>query len=300
MQDIVTNEAVKYRIDFLKYRYFWTFVSLAFFAVGIAGYVMKGGFRYAIDFSGGAELRVVFDQSIEIGKVRDAMTASGWKDAVIQSVGNVGKDFLIRVSSLSGDAEEKIKDSLGKAAVGNKMRIDGKQWVGSEVGKDTAKNAVIAIILSLFVLLFYIAMRFEFRFGLGAVASLVHDLLAVLVFLLLTGEPISLNILASILAILGYSLHDCIVIFSRIRENLKKMKGVPEYDIVNLSINQTLRRTILTSFATLLSVAGILVLGGEALYGLSIVLFVGIIVGTYSSIYIASPVMLAIKTKKTN
>ena len=300
MQDIVTNEVVKYRIDFLKYRYFWMFVSIAFFAVGVAAYVMKGGFRYAIDFSGGAELRIVFDRSIDIGKVRDAMSAKGWKDAVIQSVGNTGKEFLIRVATLSDDAEEKIKDTLGAAAADTKVRIDSKQWVGSEVGTDTTKNAVIAIMLSLLILLLYIAMRFEFRFGLGAVASLVHDLLAVLVFLLLTEEPISLHVLASVLAILGYSLHDCIVIFSRIRENFKKMKGASEYDIVNVSINQTLRRTILTSFATLLSVAGILVFGGEALYGLAIVLFVGIIVGTYSSIYIASPVMLAIKTKKTN
>ena len=300
MQDIVTNEAIKYRVDFLKYRYFWMVVSIAFLAIGVAAYVAKGGFRYHIDFSGGAELRIAFDQSIEIGKVRDAMSAKGFKDAVIQSVGNTGKDFLIRVGSLSADTEEKIKDALGAAVAGNKMRIESKQWVGSEVGKDTTQNAIIAIALSLVILLLYIAVRFEFRFGIGAVASLVHDLLAVLVFLLLTGEPISLHVLASILAILGYSLHDCIVIFSRMRENFKKLKGASEYDIANVSINQTLRRTLLTSFATLLSVAGILVFGGEALYGLAVVLFVGIIVGTYSSIYIASPVMLAIKTKKTN
>src|SRR3972149_10787512 len=120
MQDIVTNEVVKYRIDFLKYRYFWIFVSIAFFAVGIAAYVMKGGFRYAIDFSGGAELRIVFDRSIDIGKVRDAMSAKGWKDAVIQSVGNTGKEFLIRVAALSDEAEEKIKDTLGAAAADTK------------------------------------------------------------------------------------------------------------------------------------------------------------------------------------
>ena len=140
---IVSDQEGLGRYFQLKYRFFWMFVSIAFLAIGIAGYVMKGGFRLHIDFSGGAELRVVFDESIDIGKVRDAMSAKGWKDAVIQSVDTAGKSFLIRVATLSGDAEEKIKDTLNSAAVGNKVRIDGKEWVGAEVGKDTTKNAVI-------------------------------------------------------------------------------------------------------------------------------------------------------------
>jgi preprotein translocase SecF subunit len=301
MQDTNTNvfaEPIKYRIDFLKYRYFWLAVSIGFLVIGGIAYFIKGGFNYHIDFTGGAELRISFEEATDTSKLRDVMSDKGMKDAIIQSVGNTGKDFLIRIGSMSSDTEAQVKTAFSQGLPNNKMRVDNIQWVGAEVGKDTTKNAVMAVLLSLIILLLYIAVRFEFRFGIGAVMSLVHDVLAIMVFILLTGEPISLHVLASILAVLGYSMNDTIVIFSRIRENLKKLHGASEYDITNLSINQTLRRTLLTSFATLLSVLAIVILGGETLRGLSIVMLVGIIVGTYSSIYIASPVMLAIKAKK--
>lgn len=295
----VTTETVKYRIDFLKYRYLWLAVSVGYLLIGAAAYVMRGGFNYHIDFTGGAELRVSFEKAIDIGSVRNAMSSSGWKDAVIQSVGTSNKEFLLRVGSMNDGLENQIKNALSSGIQGNAVQIDNIQVVGAEAGKDTTKNAVIAVLLSLLVLLLYIAVRFEFRFGIGAIACLLHDILAVMTFLLITGEPVSLHVLASVLAVLGYSLNDTIVIFSRIRENMKKLRGAPEYDIANLSTNQTLKRTILTSVATALAVIAILVLGGETLRGLSLVMLVGIIVGTYSSIYIASPAMLAVKTRKT-
>lgn len=297
MQNI-TTENVKYRIDFLKYRYLWLAVSVGYLLIGAVAYVMKGGFNYHIDFIGGAELRVSFENAIDIGTVRTAMTSSGWKDAVIQSIGTSNKEFLIRVGSMNDGLENQVKDALSTIK-NNAVQIENVQVVGAEAGKDTTKNAIIAIFLSLLVLLLYIAVRFEFRFGIGAIACLLHDILAVMTFLLITGEPVSLHVLASVLAVLGYSMNDTIVIFSRIRENMKKLRGVSEYDIANLSINQTLKRTILTSAATALSVLAILILGGETLRGLSLVMLVGIIVGTYSSIYIASPVMLAVKSRKT-
>lgn len=295
----VTTETVKYRIDFLKYRYLWLAVSVGYLLIGAAAYVMRGGFNYHIDFTGGAELRVSFEKAIDIGSVRNAMSSSGWKDAVIQSVGTSNKEFLLRVGNMNDGLENQIKNALSSGIQGNAVQIDNIQVVGAEAGKDTTKNAVIAVLLSLLVLLLYIAVRFEFRFGVGAIACLLHDILAVMTFLLITGEPVSLHVLASVLAVLGYSLNDTIVIFSRIRENMKKLRGTPEYDIANLSTNQTLKRTILTSVATALAVIAILVLGGETLRGLSLVMLVGIIVGTYSSIYIASPAMLAVKTRKT-
>jgi preprotein translocase subunit SecF len=290
--------SIHYKIDFLKYRYVWLALSVVYLLVGAIAYVAKGGFTYNIDFVGGTELRVAFDQPVHEDKVREAMARQGWRDAVIQSVGVGGRDVLIRITDASTGIENKVKSALTEGIVGNAVRMEGVQSVGAEVGRDTTKNAVFALLLCLLVLLLYIALRSQFRFGVGAVASLVHDLLAVLVFLLLFEEPISLNVLASVLSILGYSLHDTIVIFSRIKENFKKLKGASEYEIANLSINQTLKRTLLTSFATLLAVSSILILGGEALHGLAIVLFVGIIVGTYSSIYIASPVMLLLKGRK--
>lgn len=296
----VASEAVKSKIDFLKYRYMWLGISVLYLFIGIAAYLVKGGFNYHIDFTGGAELRISFEKPVSIARIRTVMAEQGWKDAIIQNADASDQKFIVRVAvSTDRSTESRIKEALLKVT-DNKSNIDGIQWVGAEAGQDTTKNAVLAVLLALLVLLLYIAARFELRFGIGAVVSLVHDVLAVLTFLLLTGEPISLHILASVLAVLGYSNHDSIVIFNRIKENFKKYRGsMSEYDIANLSINQTLKRTLLTSFATLLSVLAIYLLGGEALRGLSLVMLVGIIVGTYSSIYIASPVMLAIKRGKS-
>ncbi len=296
---VTTADSVKYKYDFLKYRSIWLVISIAYLVIGLGFYVTKGGFSYHIDFTGGAELRVSFEKPSDISTVRGIISSKGWKDASIQSVGSTGKNFIIRVGSLDSDTEALIKRDLTDGLGDNKVLIDNVSWVGAEVGKDTKSNAITAVLISLLFLLLYIAVRFEFRFGVGAVVALAHDLLAILACILVFNESISLHVLAAILAILGYSINDTIVIFSKIRENLGKLKGVSEYDLVNLSLNQTLRRTLLTSSATLLSVLAILLLGGETLRGLSLVMFIGIIVGTYSSIYIASPVMmLAGKAKK--
>jgi len=291
----IPTESVKYRFDFLKYRYVWLAVSIMYLVIGVAAYFIKGGFRYNVDFTGGAELRVSFEKEIDIGLLRSSLSSKGWKDASIQSVGSTNREFIVLVGAQTAGAEAKIKADLLEGVNGNKATIDNIQWVSPEVGKDITWNALIAVGLSMLILLLYIAIRFEFRFGIGAVVSMIHDILAILVFLVLTGEPISLHILASVLAVLGYSINDTIVIFSRTRENFTKMRGASEYEISNTSINQTLSRTLLTVGATLLSVLAILFLGGETLRGMALVMFIGIVVGAYSSIYIASPVMLAIK-----
>ncbi len=174
------------------------------------------------------------------------------------------------------------------------MIVRNVEWVGAEVGKDIKWNALISVILSLLLIMLYVAVRSRYRYAVGAVVAIAHDMLAVLIYFLIFGEPISLHVLAAVLAILGYSLNDTIVIFSRIRENFAKMKGVSEEEIVNRSINQTLSRTLLTSFSTLLAVGSIFLFGGEALHGFSLAMLIGIVVGTYSSVYIASPVMLAL------
>ena len=288
------EQSVRYRFDFLKHRFACLFFSVAVLAIGLVYYLFVGGFKYHIDFTGGAEMRVTFTQPVEISALRTAMSADGWKDAVIQSVGKTGQEFLIRVGSLESTFEADVKTSFAKHFAGNEVVVGHIDWIGAEVGKDTKWNAIKAVLLSMIILALYIALRSEFKFGIGAVLSLVHDILVIMVYILLTGEPISLHILASILAVIGYSLNDTIVIFSKIRENYKKLAGtgISDYDLVNLSINQTLVRTTLTSFATLLSVGSILFLGGETLRGLALIMFIGIIIGTFSSIYIASPSMM--------
>jgi preprotein translocase subunit SecF len=300
MQDI--TKSVSYRFDFLKYRKIWIAVSIAYLLVGVVAYFVMGGFKYHIDFTGGAEIHVSFENPLDISAVRNVVAKAGWDQAVIQEIGNTKKEFLIKLGgALETGLEEKVKSTIITNIPDNKLEIKNVNWVGAEVSSDTTWNALKAIALSVLILLIYIAFRFEFAFGMGAVIALLHDLLFVLAFILVTGEQVSLNVLAAILAVLGYSVNDTIVIFSRIRENLKKLPNVSEYDIANLSINQTLTRTVLTSFATILSVLAILFLGGATLRDLSLIMFIGIVVGTYSSIYIASPVMLFIRSyKKSN
>lgn len=287
------TQSIQYRYDFLKYRKIAYGASLIFSVLGILLYFTQG-LVYHIDFAGGAEIRLNFEKSIDIATVRASLS----KEARIQEVGVDKKNFLVQVSSTEHGIEQELLSGLKQNIPNNAAHVESIELIGAEVGKDTKWNAVKAILLALLGLLLYIAARSEFRFGVGATVALMHDVIAALVFLTLTREPVSLHILASVLAVLGYSINDTIVIFSRIRENLKKMHGASEYDIINLSINQTLRRTILTSFATFLSILAILFLGGETLRGLSAIMLIGIVVGTYSSIYVASAITLSVGSKQ--
>jgi preprotein translocase subunit SecF len=288
---------MNYRINFLKYRHFFTFLSLAVLAIGIVGYVMLGGFKYHIDFSGGAEIRIGFEQKVDIGMLRQVISNKGWHDAAIQSVGSTGKDFIVRVGEKNfQNLESKFKSDITSAIPGNNLTVQSIEFIGAEVEKEIKWNATLAVLFSMLAILLYLAFRSRYDYAIGAIVAMGHDLLIMLAFLVVFQEPVSLNILAAILAVIGYSVNDTIVVFGRIQENFKKMQGISSVDLVNLSINQTLSRTLLTSFATLLAVTAFLFLGGETLRGFSIVLFIGIVVGTYSSIYIASPVMLAIRS----
>lgn len=290
-------------IDFLKYRYACLMMSLVFMGVGLAIYgwrVSQGktGFEYAIDFVGGTELTVAFAQAVSIDDMRSKSQASGWADLTIQSIGMQEqggyREFVVRTTDTTEGIDQRFKKDITAAFPQNTVSILSIAQVGAEVGKDIQWNSIMAVILSMLIILLYVAIRSKYRFAVGAVVALAHDMLAVLVVFLLFGEPISVHVLAAILAILGYSLNDTIVIFSRIRENMKKIQGQSESYIVNLSINQTLRRTLLTSLSTLLTVLAIFFLGGEVLHGFSLAMLVGVVAGTYSSVYIASPVMLAI------
>lgn len=295
-------------IDFLKYKYVCLSFSILLLLSGLGTYVYrvnKGlpGFNYHIDFVGGTELHVKFNDPIKIDGLREITKQAGWNDLTIQSIGNAEannayKEFIVRLAQTNEGLEEEFKESISKVVPDNNLMIVGIARVGSEVGKDIQWNSFIAVALSLLLILLYVAVRSEYRFAVGAVIALMHDLFAVLVLFLIFGEQISVNVLAAILAVLGYSINDTIVIFSRIIENMKKLRGSSEEYIVNLSINQTLRRTLFTSITTLLTVLAILFLGGEALYGFALAMAIGIVFGTYSSIYIASPVMLAFSGKK--
>lgn len=281
-------------VNFLRYRYVCAVVSVLLLGAGVWSYIRHGGFNYHIDFVGGTELTVSFEKPVDTGLLRSVLSKSGWQDPVIQSAGTKGNQFLIRVKQTGGSVEEQFQHAM-KARLGeNPVKVDNVAWVGAEVGNNIKYDAGVSIGLALLVILLYIAFRSKFRFAVGAIAALAHDILVLLAVVLILNEQISLNFLAALLTTLGYSINDTIVIFSRIQENMAKLKGRTEEEIVNLSINQTMRRTLLTSLTTFLAVAALFLIGGEALRGLSLSLMVGVIAGTYSSVYIASPVMLAI------
>lgn len=286
---------MNYQVNFLKYRHLFSFLSVMVIVAGIVAYVVYGGFKYNIDFSGGAEIRISFEQKVDIGVLRENISNKGWKDFAIQNVGTSGREFIVRVGEKKFQGlEDRFKANLSDALPHNEVTVQSIEFIGAEVEKDIKWNALLAILFSMLTILLYIAFRSRYDYALGAIFAIGHDLLVMLAFLLIFQEPISLNVLAAVLAVLGYSVNDTIVIYGRIQENFKKMQGISPEALVNLSINQTLSRTLLTSFATLLAVASFLFLGGEALRSFSTVLFIGIVVGTYSSIYIASPVMLAV------
>lgn len=285
-------------VNFLKYRFMFYALSAAFLVVGGIAYLTKG-FQYHVDFAGGAEVQIAFPAPVEIGTLRKTLADVGFKDAIIQELGRTKQSFIIQVKESEENIGERVYQEIKTKFIENQPELKSVDWVGPEVGKNIKWNALLSVLLSLLLVLLYITVRSKYRFAAGAVAAIAHDMLAVIAAFLILGEQFSVHIMAAILTVLGYSLNDSIVIFSRIRQNMKKMKDKSEFNIVNVSLNQTLRRTILTSASTLLAVGSIFVLGGEALRGFSLAMLIGIVVGTYSSIYVASPVMLALKPKET-
>lgn len=280
-------------IDFLKYRYVCAVFSLLIFATTIGAFFYRGGFRYSVDFTGGTQVLLKFENKVESEAIKDVLKNQGYQGVDIREFSK--NEVLVRVQEFSSDLQgvgEKIRNSLQEKFPNNKVDIQATDGVGPGVGATLRWDSIKAIIIALLAMLLYIAIRFKFAFSVGAVVALFHDVVVILGFFLLTNKEISMDVIGAILAILGYSVNDTIVIFDRIRENMKKLKGQPMDHIVNVSLNQTLRRTILTSFATALVVVALIAFGGEVLRNLSTALLLGIVFGTYSSIYMASPVML--------
>lgn len=286
--------------NFLKYRFVSIGVSSLFIAAGALAYLYFGGFRYSVDFTGGTQVRLKFNQAVGSEHVKDSLSAGGWDDAIIREFGD--NEIAIRVKEFSNDSQglsTRIKETLENKVQGSQVTILEANAVGPGVGKALRWNSILAVMLGLLLMLVYIAFRFwSLSYGMGAVIAILHDALAILALFAITQREISPNVICAILATLGYSINDTIVIFARIRENFVKMRGDSAEDIVNTSITQTLRRTILTSLSTGLVVGALFIFGGETLRNLSLALLVGIVVGTYSSVYIASPIMLFVRGQK--
>lgn len=286
-------------IDFLKYRVACAVYSVLLIAAFVGTCIYKHNkygevFKYSIDFTGGTQVLLKFDKPIKAAELKSIVESAGWSGAVLREFS--ANEILVRVKEFSNDAKglgEKIRAAVQTASPGTHVEVLQSEGVGAGVGATLRYKSVRAVLICLIAILLYIAIRFwSFAFAAGAVVALAHDAIVMIAAFLFLDKEISVNVIGAILAVLGYSINDTIVIFAQIRDNIKKMHGAPLYQIVNTSLNQTLRRTILTSLSTALTVISMFILGGEALRDFSLALLVGIVFGTYSSIYIASPVMM--------
>ena len=280
-------------IDFIGKRKIAISISLIIILVGIASLVIHGGPRYGIDFTGGESMQLRFEKKINIGEIRNILDTIGLGSAEIKEFG-LNNEILIRIQqqNTTEDLAEKALEELSNKMPDNKPELRMKDAVGPRIGNELKRSAIWAVLASLALILLYISWRFEFKFAVGAVVALFHDVLITLGIFSMLGLEISLAVVAAFLTIIGYSLNDTIVVFDRIRENLKIHRREEYVDIFNLSINQTLSRTILTSVTTFIVVIILFFFGGGVIHNFSFALVVGVIVGTYSSIFIASPVVV--------
>ena len=285
-------------VRFLNYRKFAYLFSGTLFTISIISFFF--GINFGIDFLGGTELHIKFNKPVRIHKLRKTVESLKLGDVVIQRFGEMGSNaYLVRVektsSKLKGGVSDVIKGALAKRFGEGSFKIIREETIGPKVGSELRKKGIEAIIFALIGILIYIAFRFEFSFAVGAVLALVHDVTITAGTMNLMHREFTLDTIAALLTIVGYSLNDTIVVFDRIRENMRKLKEKSKNlsEIMDISISETLSRTVLTSFTTLLVVLALLVLGGDIIRNFALALFIGIIIGTYSSIFVASPLVLA-------
>jgi preprotein translocase subunit SecF len=283
------------RIDFIGKKKITIWISALAILISLGSIFFHGGLRYGVDFAGGLVAEIKFSKPIDISEVRDATDAIGLKDAVVQKFGGEN-EFLIRVEKATEDLEaisKTIQTSLQERFKDRSLEIRRVEVVGPKVGKDLKEKALWAIGLAFLAILIYVAFRFhEFSYGLGGIVSLFHDVMVTFGVVSIFNIEFSLNVLAVILTIIGFSINDTIVIFDRVRENIKKMRKEDLVTIFNVSINETLGRTILTNGTVMLVVLILFFFAGEVIHDFAIAMIVGMITGTYSTVYVASLVVL--------
>ena len=287
---------MKYNIDFVKY-----FKKCNLFSIVIASIslilIFFNGLNYGIDFKGGSLLEVRFDsKNIKISEIRDSLTNLNLGDINVKNFGEEG-DFIIKIEKKienTNDMISKIKSTLDQN-LNEETNLRRVESVGPKVSAELLNSGLISISLALLIMLFYIWFRFEWQFSLGSIVALFHDVLITIGIFSLLSIEINLSIVAAVLTIVGYSMNDTVVIYDRIRENLSKYNNIKIDQISNMSVNETLSRTLITSITTLLALFSIFLIGGEILKGFSFAMILGVIIGTYSSIFVASPILKYLK-----
>ncbi len=298
MQKILKN----LNIDFMKWRRQATVFSLAMVLASVGSLLFRG-LNFGIDFTGGMLVEVGYEQPVDLVDVRKRLDAAAITGAVAQHFGS-SRDVLVRIppqsESLQGAAlSDRVFHSLSQDA-GQQVDLRRVEFVGPQVGEELSEDGGLAVIYALIGILIYVALRFEYRFAFGSVIALIHDVAITLGLFSLLQIEFDLPVLAAVLAVIGYSLNDTIVIFDRIRENFRKVRKGTTVDVLNRSLNETMSRTLVTSGTTLLVVLTLFLLGGEIIHGFAFALLVGILVGTYSSIYVASTSVLAMGVSKAD
>jgi len=284
-------------VDFVGWRKKAFIISGILVCLGIYAFIMIsfGKGNISVDFTGGTNLQGRFAETVGIGSLRSALIDGGISDVQIQEISGT-KEFFVK-TKFSDTEKEKINDKVSSILKskfeGKKFEILGSNMVGPGVGKELKKYAIIAVCLALIGIIIYIAWRFTFIFGIAATIATFHDVVAILGVFYILDKELNLLIITALLTVAGYSLQDTVVVFDRIRENMGKMKSKEDFGkVINRSINEVLSRTIITGISTLIVLGSLMVLGGEVLFDFSFALLIGLVVGTYSSIFVASPLVM--------
>jgi preprotein translocase subunit SecF len=295
------------KIDFIRWWRWAAGLTIGFILIGFGALAIRGGFEYSIEFTSGTLMQVHFTKAPDVARLRSALDAGGVKNAEIATFGApADNDFTVRarmgassdVSSAGADSTSREINGLLVTAFGpDAFKVVRTEVVGPKVGSELARGAAIAILVSFAVTLVYLAMRFEWRFGVAATIATMHDILTTIAFMKIIHLEVSLTVVAALLTVIGYSLNDTIIIFDRVRENLRKNRREPLYDTLNRSVNETLPRSVLTHATALAATLALLFFAGEVIRPFAWVMAFGIFTGTFSSVYVASPILLWIETK---
>ena len=280
------------RIPFMAIRNIAFAVTVVISLIGL-GSLFKHGLNFGLDFTGGTLIELTYEQPADLELIKRELGQAGYNDAVVQSFGST-TDVLVRLAGDSPDLGNEVASALRKID-DTSFEVKRVEFVGPQVGEELRDQGGLAMLLALGGILLYLAFRFQWKFGVGAVGSLAHDIIVTLGILAFFKVPFDLTVLAAVLAMVGYSLNDTIIIYDRIRENFRMMRKADIIENIDVSVTQTLLRTIATSLSTALALVALLVFGGDSLGGFALTLLIGVVVGTYSSVYISAPVLIWLK-----
>ncbi|OHC25717.1 MAG: protein-export membrane protein SecF [Pseudomonadales bacterium RIFCSPLOWO2_12_59_9] len=280
-------------INFMGVRHIALAITLLLTLIALGSLAVKG-LNFGLDFTGGTQIELAYEQPADLGKIRQQLTGAGYGDAVVQSFGAT-TEVVVRMQGDDPDLGNKVAAVLQQS--GDKLQVKKVEFVGPQVGEELRDQGGLGMLLALGGIMLYLAFRFQWKFSIGAFVSLVHDVIVTLGFLSFFQITFDLTVLAALLAIIGYSLNDTIVVFDRVRENFRVLRKTSLIDNINISTTQTLLRTMATSVSTLLAIGALLVFAGDNLFGFSIALFVGVSVGTYSSVYISNAALIWLDLK---